>query len=77
MQLVSTLLYLTVTCSMLVLPEEYLCRSFWEIASIFQYAAFAFFQHCPHVHVGLQKRFGNFKHFCVKVDSAPEVHGGF
>ena len=33
MQLVSTLLYLAVTCSMLVLPEENVCRFFWEIAS--------------------------------------------
>ena len=30
---VSTPLYLAVTCSMLVLPEEYLSRFFWEMAS--------------------------------------------
>ena len=74
---VSTFLKLAVTCSMLVLLEEYLYRFFWEMASRHFRIQVRLVRQCLHVHVSLQRRFGNFTHFCVKVDSAPEVHGGF
>ena len=57
--------------------SEYLYRFFWEMASRHFRIQLRLVRQCLHVHVSLQRRFGNFTHFCVKVDSAPEVHGGF
>ena len=73
----STPLYLAVTCSMLVLPEECLCRFFLrDCFQIFLYAACLLRQY-QHVHASLQRRLWTFTHFCVKVDSAPEVTEAF
>ena len=50
--------------------SEYLYRFFWEMASRHFRIQLRLVRQCLHVHVSLQRRFGNFTHFCVKVDCA-------